>query len=403
VKVLLLSYGFPPTRGGVEVYTYEVARQLAGWAEDLIVVVPRSGTDGREGEYGFRLIQVPGVAVIREFAMFFVALWYALRSRADVVVNAVWLPCGVVALPVSRLAGIPYIVVTHGSDLLDQQNAGEGIKHAVRRRLTWLRRIVLRSASAVVSVSNYTRGLALRAGADPANATTVPNGVDQTRFRVRERSDVLARAYGLTGARVLLTVARLDYHKGHADVLRALPRVAAQVPNVVHVIVGTGPLRQRLEELSRELGVEERVRFVGAVDEARLVDLYNLSDLFVLVPHETEKDVEGFGLVFLEASACGLPVVGGDSGGVREAIVDGVTGILVRPGDVEDVADALVTILRDRDLARRLGVAGRERVEREFNWGSTGARLWGILKEVTGRGHRSGERDVRHLRHSRIQ
>lgn len=403
MKVLLLSYGFPPTRGGVEVYTYEVARKLAGWADDLIVVVPRSGTDGRVGEYDFRLVQVPGVAVIRELAMFFVALWYALRSRADVVVNAVWLPCGVVALPVSRLTGIPYVVVTHGSDLLDRQNAGEGMKDAVRRRLTWLRRIVLRSASAVVSVSNYTRDLAVHAGADPVNAATVPNGVDETRFQVRERSEVLAEAYGLVGGRVLLTVARLDYHKGHADVLHALPLVAARVPNVVYVIVGTGPLRQRLQELARELGVEKRVRFVGAVEETRLVELYNASDVFVLVPHATDKDVEGFGLVFLEANACGLPVVGGDSGGVSEAIVDGVTGILVKPGDVEGIADALVTILHDRDLARRLGVAGRERVEREFNWGATVTRLWEVLKEVTGHDGQSGDRYVRHLWHSRIQ
>jgi phosphatidylinositol alpha-1,6-mannosyltransferase len=211
---------------------------------------------------------------------------------------------------------------------------------------------------------------------------TVPNGVDEDRFYEQAKSEELAAACGVLGKRVILTVARLDYHKGHADVIRALPGVIERVGETAYLIVGDGPLRDELKQLARSLGVEEEVVFLGPVDDSRLVELYNLADVFIMISQETEKDVEGFGLVFLEANACGKPVVGGDSGGVAEAIAHKVTGLLVHPGDVEGIACALTDVLSDEGLARRLGSAGRRRVEREYNWASTAAKLWAVFKDV---------------------
>jgi len=403
VRVLFLSSGYPPSRGGVQVYTYEVARQLAARAEDLIVVVPKCG-GGRMGrDPAFRLVYVPRIGLVREAAMFLVTLWFALRGRADVIFNAVWLPCGAIAMLVSRLVSVPYVVAAHGSELLDRQNAGERLKDAVRRRLGWLRRRVLKSAEAVVAVSDYTRALAVLAGADPTRATAVPNGVDEKRFCMQPPSADLVAAYGLEGKRVILTVARLDYHKGHADVIQALPEVIRQVREAVYLVVGEGPRKRELEELARGLGVDGWIRFAGSVDEGRLVQMYNLADVLVMIPHETEKDVEGFGLVFLEANACGKPVVGGDSGGVGEAIVAGVTGLLVEPGDVDGIARALVTILRDGALAQRLGSSGRRRVEHDFNWASTTTKLWSVLSDCTDVEERLGDPNVRHLRYGGVQ
>jgi phosphatidylinositol alpha-1,6-mannosyltransferase len=167
---------------------------------------------------------------------------------------------------------------------------------------------------------------------------------------------------------VIVTVGSLTARKGHDMVIRALPRLRETVPDITYLIVGQGGYRAKLEELAMSLGVRDRVIFVGQVSAEDLPDIYALADVFVMPSREHLEscDVEGFGLVFLEASACAKPVVGGRSGGIPDAIVDGVTGLLVNPNDAEDIANSLARLLTNSNLAIRLGQQGRCWVTKDF-------------------------------------
>jgi phosphatidylinositol alpha-1,6-mannosyltransferase len=183
--------------------------------------------------------------------------------------------------------------------------------------------------------------------------------------------------------KVILSVGNLVPRKGHDMVIRALPRVRQVVPEVTYLIVGEGSYGVQLENLATALGVRDRVIFAGPSAED-LPDIYALADVFVMVSREQLQscDVEGFGLVFLEASACAKPVVGGRSGGIPDAIVDGVTGLLVNPHDPEDIANALARFLSDTDLATRFGQQGRSRVVKYFGWDRIADQVQGILQSV---------------------
>lgn len=167
-------------------------------------------------------------------------------------------------------------------------------------------------------------------------------------------------------------------------VLVALPKVCQTIPDLMYLIVGDGPQRRQLESLATDMGVRENVIFAGRVGAEDLPEIYALSDVFVMPSREQLEtcDVEGFGLVFLEASACAKPVVGGRGGGIPDALVDGVTGLLVNPHDSEDIASTLTRLLTDSDLAMRLGQQGRLRVVKEFNWARVGDRVQGILEST---------------------
>jgi phosphatidylinositol alpha-1,6-mannosyltransferase len=196
----------------------------------------------------------------------------------------------------------------------------------------------------------------------------VPLGTTPEHFRPGvDPRDVRAR-YGLDGGRWILTVARLEWHKGIDTVIKALPAVRAAHPGTRYAVAGVGDRGPHLEQLARELGLADAVRFLGAVPDADLPALYNAADLYVGASRLHDLLAEGFGISLVEASACGLAVVGGRSGGVPDAVRDGETGILVNPDDPQAVAAGIKQLLGDDELRKRLGVAGRKAVETFYNW-----------------------------------
>jgi phosphatidylinositol alpha-1,6-mannosyltransferase len=191
---------------------------------------------------------------------------------------------------------------------------------------------------------------------------------------VRER-------HGLTGRPVIVCVSRLVPRKGQDTLIRALPLVQRQVPEAALLLVGGGPYRSTLEALARAAGVADDVFFTGSVPWAQLPAHYAAGDVFAM-PCRTRRgglDVEGLGIVYLEASATGLPVVAGDSGGAPDAVREGETGYVVPGRDLLALADRLVTVLSDATLARRLGRAGRSWVEAAWRWSSQAQRLHTLL------------------------
>jgi phosphatidylinositol alpha-1,6-mannosyltransferase len=223
-------------------------------------------------------------------------------------------------------------------------------------------------------------------GVPPTIITVVGNGVHAGLLTAAPRAEDAQHQRIAGDGPVILTLARLDErYKGHDMMLQALPLIRARVPDVTYVIAGDGRYRHYYQRVATALGVGDHVVFTGRVtDEDRLV-LYDRCDLFALISREApDGGCEGFGIVFLEAAARGKPAVGGRSGGVPDAIVDGVTGLLVEPTDVEAIAGACVRLLTDRDLARRMGCSGRERVQASFTWGHIAQQVEGILLHSVG-------------------
>jgi len=227
----------------------------------------------------------------------------------------------------------------------------------------------MENARAIFAVSENTRQLIISHGISLKKTYAIPNGVDSSRFRpsVDEASKVRTR-HNLDGRKIILTLGRLEDYKGHDSVIRILPQVLANVPNAFYLVVGQGPEREKLEHLAKVRRIADRVLFVGYVPDDELVSYYNACDVFVMVSREDGKDIEGFGLVYLEANACGKPVIGGDSGGVRDAIIPGQTGLLVAPNDKVGLAEAIVRLLNNPDQARKLGKNGQLRTEAELDW-----------------------------------
>jgi len=261
---------------------------------------------------------------------------------------------------------VPYGIIVYGTELLLIQ---EKIARSRFKRRT--AGSIIGNAAVIVAISNWTANLAL----DVVTALdvvvpveTVPLGTTPAHFRPGLDTGAVRAKYGLNGGPWLLTVARLEWHKGIDTVMRALAAVRAVHPTARYAIAGTGERRAKFEQLRDELRLGDAVRFLGAVPDAELPALYNAADLYVGASRRVEGLAEGFGISLVEASACGLAVVGGRSGGVPDAVRDGETGVLVDPDDPAAVAAGINALLADPARRHRLGAAGRKAVEEFYNW-----------------------------------
>ncbi len=300
--------------------------------------------------------------------MFARALEVCRRERVEVMHCARVIPEGIVALAVKRALGVPYTVWAHGEEVSMFQRYPS--KRAVMPA-------VFRGARAVLANSSYSRAEAIRAGAPEHLVHVVNPAVDAHGFEGPfDTADLRAR-WGLEGRRVVISVGRLTRRKGHDVMLRALARLRAQgaLDDVAWLVLSDGELEAELRRLCTALDLDAVTRWVGPVPRAELARYYACADVFAM-PNRTlhNGDVEGFGLVFLEASASGLPVLGGRSGGVPDAVRDGRTGLLVDGASIEAVADGLRTLLGDAALRRRLGDEGR-RWARTRTWERAAARV----------------------------
>lgn len=363
-RVVLVAHDFPPRIGGMETVAREIATTLARRGVEVIVY-----TTARVGSS-----DVPGVRVRRLFTPLrdpqnidllrdlLLTIDAAARDRPDVVHLchaglAPWIPALRATLPVRATVNV------HGNDLLAPWVESGATRETYRDAI----RAGLAAADAVLPVSAFSAARAAEFGADAARLRVVPNGVDVAAFPPRGPRDAARRE------RVIVTVARLASRKGHGVVLHAL----RELPGVRYVFTGTHErLLAGILDLARTLGVAGRVEAAGFLAPADLAALLARADVFVLVPEDRDPaDVEGFGVALLEAAAAGLPVVASRTGGIPEAVEDGVTGLLVPPGDHVATAAAVRRLLDDEALAASMGRAGRDRAAVRFSWDATAARL----------------------------
>ncbi len=268
----------------------------------------------------------------------------------------------------------PLVHFVHGEELAQRRGAEKRwFKHEQIRSL--------RQVDHIICVSRFTAERVAES-VHWDRISVLPNAVDVERFVPPADRDALRRQLGWEGHTVLLTVARLVERKGLDHVLMAL-RDARDLPeNWLYVIGGKGPLEDRLREMVREMGLQDRVRFLGFVPDENLPGLYGAADLFIEPNREINGDTEGFGIVFLEANACGVPVIGGLAGGTADAIEHGITGLRVDGDDPAAVRRALSSLMNDSGRRATMGCAGRERAVRNFSVPALAGRFEGILHSV---------------------
>ncbi|MBY6686046.1 glycosyltransferase family 4 protein [Rhodococcus sp. BP-149] len=372
-RTLLVTNDFPPRRGGIQSYLHTFAQLLP--ADELVVYAPRWRGDSHvrfDAEQPFEVVRHPTTLMLPTPAV----ARRAARLVADRQCDTVWFgaaaPLAVLG-PHLRRAGAERVVAsTHGHEV------GWSMLPAARQVLGRIGS----TADVVTFVSRYTRGrFAAAFGADAA-LEHVPPGVDSTVFAPDTSARETLRArYGLGDRPTVLCLSRLVPRKGQDMLIRALPGIRAEIDGAVLVVVGGGPYGDTLRALAQSCGVADHVVFTGSVPAEELAAHHTLADVFAM-PCRTRGaglDVEGLGIVFLEASASGVPVVAGRSGGAPETVVEGVTGTTVDGTSVDDVRRAVVDVLSDRDRAAAMGAAGRGFVSTEWRWDDLAARLAHLL------------------------
>ena len=366
MRLLLISQDFPPDVGGTQTYAYELARCLADRCDDFAVMAPAlPGSEAVDATLPCEVVRVPASHNGFGFEVWKHVVKMNRQRSFDAAFHVQWSSAPSVIFAARPLGGPRHIfVAAHGRELLLDPLVGKPVRRALYHRA---RNYVMHHADRLFPVSRYTRHLLEERGVPRERITVVHNGTDPAHFHPMDVQD-LRDELGLDHQKVVLTVSRLVQRKGIDTVLRALPELARRVPDVRYLIGGDGPDRERLEALTRSLYLTDRVRFVGPIGRDDLHRYYNACDVFVMPSREDRPFVEGFGIAFLEANACGKPVVGARSGGIPDAVRHGETGLLVEPDDEAALADALHRLLCDTPLAARLGRNGRRRIREEASW-----------------------------------
>ncbi|MFE3069752.1 glycosyltransferase family 4 protein [Streptomyces sp. NPDC059247] len=378
-KTLIVTNDFPPRPGGIQAFLHNMALRLD---PERIVVYASTWKHGREGTEATAAFDAeqPFTVVRDRTTMLLPTPRVTARATAllrEHDCGSVWFgaaaPLGLMG-PALRKAGARRLVATtHGHEAGWAQLPGS-------RRL--LRRIG-EGTDTLTYLGEYTRSRIAGAltPAAAARMTQLPPGVDEKTFHPGSGGAGVRAALGLTDRPVVVCVSRLVPRKGQDTLIRAMPLILREVPDAVLLIVGGGPYEKDLHRLAAETGVAGSVRFTGAVPWSELPAHYGAGDVFAM-PCRTRRgglDVEGLGIVYLEASATGLPVVAGDSGGAPDAVLDGETGWVVRGGSPEDSADRITTLLLDPELRARMGERGRAWVEEKWRWDLLAERLRELL------------------------
>ena len=361
MTALFVTNDFPPMAGGEATYYSRVCAAVP--PDQVVVLAPLlPGAEALDARLPYRVIRrkVPigphPAARLAQIAVFLRVASGIIRREGICDVHIGHLHLGLAALALKRLLGVPYVLYLHGGEMAAYMR-WRPVRAAVM--------MIVRHARLVVVNSTYTRDRYQAMGMRHPRVEILMPSVGIDRFRPDLDPGGVRRKYDLDGGRMILTVGRLVERKGHDMVIRALPGIERAVGPVRYVVAGAGPEEPRLRALAREVGCASDVRFIGPVSGEDLAALYAACDVFVMPSRAlAQRDgVEGFGIVFLEAGACAKPVVGGRSGGITDAVLDGVTGMLVDPADVAELQAVLIRLLDDPVEAQRLGARGRQRVE----------------------------------------
>lgn len=375
-KTLLVTQFFPPFPGGAQNYFYQLCKHLP--TESIVVLADDTYYEEfkeLQPEFGFEVVYEPFFAK-RFWPKWIKIIAHLIHYAHKYKIKMIWagevLPGGVATLIYSKIFRVPYFTTTHGADVLNPMRA-KGLKGIWKRALL---KPVLKHAQFVTANSEYTRQLLIDSGVPKEKTIVVyPTANHTPPASELAFSPIIDEVQKLKqdGYTIMLSTCRLVRRKGVDQVIKAMPYIRKKLDKVAYIVVGSGQYRPDLERFADETG--GMIIFTGAAPDEDLKALYNMCDLFILMPRELHGLIEGFGIVYIEASLFGKPVIGSNVGGVPEAIVsfdgtnqDTATGLLVDdPMDNKEIAEKVITVLSNKELAQQLGENGAKYAQ-QFTW-----------------------------------
>jgi phosphatidylinositol alpha-1,6-mannosyltransferase len=347
-----LTTFYPPAKGGIQTYTNEIAKNLKKLGNDVTVFAITS--NGIKKLFSSSLFKI----YKNEIKSINISL---LFSKFDVILVSSWFPSAIIGVFLSFLFKSKLVISAHGNEILYPKKYP-----FINRLMKWC----FNNAYKIFAVSNYTKKLLIKNSIDRGKIFVIPNGTNPDYFNPEVPYEDIIKKHKLENKKIIFSVSRLEERKNFGRVIETLPEVLKEIPNTVYIIGGTGSMRGIWEQIAVDNKVEDIVKFVGYIPDEELPKYYNMCDVFVMPSIEIEKkgEIEGFGITFLEANSCGKPVIGGMSGGVSDAIIDGKTGVLINPNDFKDIKKAILKLLKDEKYSKFLGTNGRKRVLKELSW-----------------------------------
>lgn len=380
MRILVLSELFLPTRGGTAVWAAEVYKRLGGKEIHIVTAdVPGATEVDATHPNTIHRLNLKRVSWLRPESLamyarfFFRSLWLALNHRFDTIHAFRALPEGLVAWLVARLTFRSVVIYAHGEELTTW---GKGGKYKAMC-------FALRHADRIIANSEHTRDTLLGMGIDQARITIIYPGVDISVFRPGLDVSGLRESLGIkVDDKLIFSVGRLSRRKGFDQVIHAVARLRAEKIPVHYVIAGIGEDADYLDGLILENGLGGIVHRLGAVAAEDLPRWMNVCDVFAMPNRDINGDSEGFGMVFIEAAACGKPVIAGQAGGTGAAVLDGKTGYRVDGTQVKSISDHLKLLLGNKFLADQFGNAGYQRSHEEFGWESVTEKTRKLLESA---------------------
>lgn len=380
-RLLVITELFLPTKGGTAVWFDAVYRRLGGKEIHIVTAqVPNSSEIDRTHPNTIHRIALKRHWWLRpeSLAMYLrfliESLHVSLTNRICAVHAGRVLPEGFVGWLIARLIRKPIVIYAHGEEITTWRQFGK--YHAMR--------FTYRHADRIIANSDFTRRQLRQLGVQPSRISLISPGVDTQRFRPNLPTEKIRNYLGIQeGQRLILSVGRLSRRKGFDQVIRSIPLLIKEGIDARYALIGIGEDRDYLFGLAQEQGVADRVHLLGHVPTEDLPLWYNACDVFIMPNREIDGDTEGFGIVFLEAAACGKPAIAGDAGGTGAAVQDGVTGRLVKGEDLEQIADTLKNLLINDTLRMRMGQAGFGRAHSEFSWDAVFSKTAELIDTMT--------------------
>ena len=384
ITTLVVTNDFGPRSGGIETFIHGLLAQASkNQQRKFVVLTSRQTPQDQVVNFDQQMWEENRIRVIRDSAKVLLPTRRLAKVATDLfnahdcenVIFGASAPLGLLAKSL-RKAGAKHIVaLTHGHEVWW---ARMPLFSAALRRIG-------AQADQMTYLGEFTRGAVANAllREDHSKLVHLPPGVDLTRFTPGAKSAQLQKKWGIENAPVIVSIGRLVARKGSDQLIKAMPEVLKQFPRSKLLLVGTGNYQKRLEKLVRNLKVQDSVVFTGRVEHDLLPDYYRLGDIFA-APCRSRfggLEVEGLGIVYLEASACGIPVIAGKSGGAPDAVLDGKTGLLVNGRDYPEVGAALIKLLSDQPLRQKMGADGRVWMEQLWSWEGIGARFEEIISD----------------------
>ena len=368
-NTLLITLDFWPNRGGVANYYYNLVKNFP---KDNIFIL----TSAKKEDSNLRIYNQP---------LLYTLIWprwlYALKTTIRLIkkhnIEILWagdlLPSGTVTYIVHQLFKIPYFVSLHGLDILNSQK---------KLRKKKLAQKILAQAQFITVNSQCTKDLLKDIVEDQSKIKIVYPGVNEkfTELDSQKLQEIKTK-YNLKNKKVILTTGRLVHRKNHQLVIDALKELKEKIPNLVYIIIGNGPQKKDYELRIKAYGLENDIKILDNIENDQLPYFYQLSDIFVMVSKTSSDDVEGFGIVYLEAGIFAKPVIASTEGGSQEAVLENKTGLLVRENSVEALKNGIIKLLKDQDLAHQLGKNAQTRIKKKFLWGDISKKLMEYINE----------------------